>query len=64
MATIIGHAGVPGVRDGFDRLRHHLIVSCDDQDDDVGDLRAAGAHGGERFVARRVQERDRLAARE
>ena len=58
------HAGVPGVRDRLDRLRHDLVVGRDDQHDDVGDLRAAGAHGGERLVARRVEEGDRLAARQ
>jgi hypothetical protein len=37
--------------------------SAGDHDDrDVGDARAAGAHGGERLVARGVEEGDRLAA--
>ena len=58
------HAGVPGVADRLDRLRHDLVVGRDDEDDDVGDLGAAGAHGGERLVARRVEEGDRLAARQ
>ena len=58
------HAGVLGVRDRFDRLRHHRVVRRDDEDDDVGDLRTARAHGRERFVARRVEERDVLAARQ
>ena len=53
------HAGVLGVADRLDRLRHDLVVGRDDQDDDVGDLGAAGAHGGERLVARRVEEGDR-----
>ena len=52
------HAGVLGVADRLDRLRHDLVVGRDDEHDDVGDLRAAGAHGGERLVARRVEERD------
>ena len=40
------------------RLRHDTVVGCDDEHGDVGHLRAAGAHGGERLVARRVEERD------
>ena len=40
--------GVPG-----------FLVRGDDQDDDVGHLGAAGAHGGEGLVAGRVQEHDR-----
>ena len=40
------------------RLRHHAVVGRDDEDGDVRHLRAAGAHRGERFVARRVEERD------
>ncbi len=53
------HAGVLGVRDRFDRLRHHLIVSSDDEHDDVGHLCAARAHGRECFVTRSVEKRDR-----
>jgi hypothetical protein len=37
-------------------LRHHAVVGGDDDDDDVGDLGAAGAHGGERLVARGVRK--------
>ena len=44
--------------DGFPRLRHHPVVGRDDEDDDVGHLRAAGAHQGERLVTRRVEEHD------
>ena len=57
------HAGILGVRDRLDRLRHDRVVRRDDEDDDVRDLRAARTHGRERFVARRVEERDVLAAR-
>jgi len=32
--------------DRFHGLRHHAVVGGDDQDHDVGDLRAARAHGG------------------
>ncbi len=46
------------VRDRLLGLRHHAVVRRDDQDDDVGDLRAAGAHRRERLVARRVEECD------
>jgi hypothetical protein len=55
------HAGVLGVRDRFNRLRHDRVVGSDDQHDDVGHLRAARAHGGERFVARRIEEGDPAA---
>ena len=34
------------------------VVGRDHQDDDVGHLGAAGAHGGERLVARRIEEHD------
>ena len=37
-------------------LRHDAIVCSHHQDDDVGDLRAASAHGRERSVPGRVQE--------
>ena len=46
------------VVDRFARLRHDAVVGRDDEHDDVGHLRAAGAHQGERFVARRVEEHD------
>ncbi|KAF0120397.1 MAG: hypothetical protein FD152_4173, partial [Xanthobacteraceae bacterium] len=45
-----------GVIDGLDRLRHHGIVGSDHEHDDVRHLGAAGAHGSERGVARRVDE--------
>ena len=48
------------VIDRFPRLRHHAVVGRDDENDDVGDLRAAGAHQRERFVTRRVEEDDVL----
>ena len=46
------HFGGARVRDRFDRLRHHAVVGRDHEDRDVGDLRAARPHGGERLVAR------------
>ena len=52
------HLGGTGVRDRLERLRHHAVVGRDDEHGDVGHLGAAGAHGGERLVARRVEERD------
>ncbi len=55
------HAGVPGVRDRLDGLRHNRVIGGNHEDDDVGNLRTAGAHGRERLVARRVEEGDRLA---
>jgi len=50
------HAGRLRVLNGFLGLRHDAVVGCDDQDDDVGDLRAARAHRGESCVARGVEE--------
>ena len=44
--------------DGLDRLGHHAVVGRHHEDDDVGGLGAAGPHGGEGGVARRVDERD------
>ena len=52
------HAGGARVGDRLLRLRHDAVVGRDDEDGDVGHLRAAGAHRGERLVARRVEERD------
>ena len=44
--------------DRFLGLRHHAVVGGHHEHRDVGHLRAAGAHGGEGLVARRVEERD------
>src|SRR5690606_14508105 len=51
-----GHAGVPRVADGLLGLRHHAVVGRADQHHDVRRLGATGAHGGERLVARGVEE--------
>ena len=51
----------PRVVDRLDRLRHHAVVGGDDEHGDVGDLRAARTHRGERLVTRRVDEGDELA---
>jgi len=59
-----GDASCLRVADGLDRLRHDAVVGCDDQDRDVGYLRAAGAHLGERLVAGRVEECDLAAVLE
>jgi hypothetical protein len=40
------------------RLRHHTVIGSHDQDDDIRNFRAAGAHQRERFVTRRIEERD------
>ena len=53
------HLGRLGVVERLDRLRHDAVVGRDHQHDDVGDLRAAGTHGGERLVTRGVDEGDR-----
>ena len=55
------HVGGAGVVDGLLGLRLDAVVGGDDDHRDVGDLGAAGAHGGERLVARGVEEGDRLA---
>ncbi len=54
------HLGGLGVVDRLARLRLDAVVGGDHDHGDVGHLRAAGAHGGERLVARRVEEGDRL----
>ena len=54
------HAGGARVVECFQRLRHDAFVGRDNQDRDVSDLGTAGPHRGERLVARRVEEHDRL----
>ena len=54
------HVGGAGVVDRLVGLRHDAVVGGDHDHGDVGDLGAAGAHGGERLVARGVEEGDRL----
>ena len=56
-------AGSLGVIDGLDRLRLYTVVGGHHQHDDVGDLGTALAHGGERLVARRVDEGDLVPER-
>ena len=46
----------------LDGLRHDAVVRRHHEDGDVRGLRAAGTHGGERLVARGVEEGDLLAA--
>ncbi len=47
-----------GVGQRFAGLRHDAVVGRHDQNDDVGSLRAAGAHGGEGGVAGGVEKGD------
>ena len=56
-----GHVGRLGVVDGLDGLGHHAVVGRHHQHHDVGDVGAPGPHGGERLVARGVDEGDRVA---
>ena len=56
---MIGTLGGLRVVDRLDRLRHHAVVGRHHDHGDVRDLGAAGAHGGERLVARSVEEGDR-----
>ena len=44
------------VFDRLDSLRHHAVISGDNQHHHVGCLRAAGPHQRKRFVARRVEK--------
>ena len=50
-----------GVIQRLDRLRHDAVIGRDDEHDDVGDVRAAGAHRGEGGVAGGVEESDAVA---
>ena len=50
-----------GVIDGFERLRHDAVVGRDDEHHDIGDLRAASTHAGERLVTGSI-DKDDLAA--
>ena len=56
------HASGLGVVDGLDGLRHHAVISSDNDDGDVGDLGTTGTHSGKGFVTRRIQEGDLLTA--
>ena len=55
---MIGTSAALRVVDRLDGLRHDAVVRGDDEHDDVGRLRTAGAHLGERLVARCVEEHD------
>ena len=55
------HLGRARMVDRFHRLRHDAVVGGDDQHDDIGDLGAARAHGGKRFMARRIEKRHAAA---
>ena len=57
------HFGRARVIDRFDRLRHHAVIGGNHQHDDIGRLGAARAHGGEGFVARRIDEGDEAVRR-
>ena len=50
------HLGRLRVLDRFDGLRHDAVVGAHHQDHDVGHLRAARAHRGERGVARGIEK--------
>ena len=57
-ATTIGTSAARAWFERLDGLRHHAVVGRHHQHGDVGRLRAAGTHGGERLVARGVDEGD------
>jgi len=54
------HPGDPRVLDRLHGLRHDAVVRGDHEHYQVGDLRAASPHGGERLVARGVDEHHRV----
>jgi hypothetical protein len=56
------HLGGARMVDRLERGRHDAVIRRDDENDDVGHVRAARAHGGERLVARRVEESDEMLA--
>ena len=56
------HFGGLGVVDRLFGLRLDAVVGGHDDHGEVGDFRSAGTHGGERLVARGVEEGDLLAA--
>ena len=56
IATMIGTPAARAWSIASLRLRHDAVVGRHDEDDDVGDPGAAGAHQRERLVARRVEE--------
>ena len=51
-----------GVVDGLNGLGHDAVIGGHDQNGQIGDHRAAGAHGGEGLMAGGVQEGDDLLA--
>ena len=52
------HAGRPCVADCFECLRHHIILSRNDQNHDVCQLRTARTHCRKGFVARCIEKCD------
>ena len=50
--------------DSLLRLRHHIVVSGDDDDSDVRDLRTTSTHSGEGFVTWRIEEGNALTTLE
>ena len=56
-----GDLGGLGVVDGLDGLRLDAVLRRNDEDRDIRDHRAAGTHGGERLMARGIEEGDGLA---
>ena len=56
------HVGRLRVVDRLFGLRLHAVVGRDHDHGDVGDAGAARTHGGERLMARGVEERDELVA--
>ena len=56
-----GNLGGLGVVDRLDGLRLDAVLRRNDEDGDIRDHRTAGAHGGERLMARGIEEGDGLA---
>ena len=51
------------VRNRFFGLRHHAVIGCDNENDNVGDLGAARAHRRERLVTWRIEESNHALGR-
>jgi hypothetical protein len=48
------------MRDGFACLRHHTVIGCHDQNDNIRTLRTTCPHSGEGGVTGGVEKRDLL----
>ncbi len=61
MATMMDTSAALAWLIGFNGLRHDAVVRSHNQNGDIGDLGAAGTHGGECLMSGGIQEGDGLA---